>query len=139
MRLLFLAPVFLLAAAPAAAQYHDSRDDEIVRALPTPGEMADVSDMIGRVMSAMMDIEIGGVVEAIDPGARGPRDRTLRDMAGRDDPYFEDRMRRSVYGAVTDMGDIMTDITILTPRLRRSLEDLGRDVDDAVRDLPSRR
>lgn len=141
MRSIILAAPLLALAAPAqAAPVPEYMDPDIARAIPNPDELADIGDLVGRVMGAMLDVQIGGVLDAIDPYGRDRRSgSTIRDLAGPDDPYLEERMRRSIDVAATHAGDVMTDIAILTPRLRRSFEDMSRDIEDATRDLPSRR
>ena len=138
MRLSSLALPLLLFAMPAAAQ--PAPDEDIARALPSPGELDAIGSTLGRVVSALMDVRIDGLGEAIDPDWQNAHqhERTLGDLARRDDPYAEERMRRSVDVATSHMGEVMTDIAILTPRLRHSLENLQRDVEDATRDLPRR-
>ena len=138
------APLFLpllALAAPAAAQ--PDRDDvmerDIARALPSPGELAATGDLLSRIMGAMLDVEIGGVMQAIDPAARPRPGETLGDLARRDDPYFEERMHHSVGATIETMDDVMADVAILAPRLLRSLDDFSRNIEDATRDLPSRR
>src|SRR3546814_20671446 len=68
---------------------------------------------------------------------RDPRDadryQTVRDMATRDDPYAEERMRGSI-GAITDNMALMTEkLAVLIPVLSRSMIDLERRMDEAMR------
>ncbi|QPQ54948.1 hypothetical protein IC614_11655 [Allosphingosinicella flava] len=130
-------------ATPLAAQPVDPVDAEIARAIPSPAELDALGVVLGRVMGAMMDVEIGGLMDAIDPDggdsrSRGRDRRTIGDLAERDDPYARERMQRGVEVATANMGDVMTDIAILAPRLRRTFEHVGRDIEDATRDLPRR-
>ena len=145
MRASLIALPLLILAAPLSAQVSpyptDERDAEIARAIPTQAEMDALGAVLGRVTGALMDVEIGGVIDAIDPEGgdawkREERSRTIGDLAGADDPYAKERMERSVEIATSGMGDVMTDIAILAPRLRRTFEEVGRDIEDATRDLP---
>jgi hypothetical protein len=136
-KLIIAASVFALAAPAAAQDYPDPRDDEIVRDLPPPGEVEEVGNAIGRAADAIMDVEIGPVVDAIDPGRRFERrgrDRTIGDLASRRDPYARERMRDSIYAATAGIGAVIEQIAVLTPVLRRTIEDAERRMDAAMRD-----
>ena len=135
MRKLIFAASLLAVAAPAAAQpYPDPRDDEIARDLPPPGEIEAMGDALGDVADAIMDVDIGPVVDAMDPYRRHRhRERTLGDLASRDDPYARERIRDSIGAATFGLAATVEQLAILTPVLRRSLEDAARRMDDAMR------
>ena len=134
MRKLILAASVLACAAPAFSQpYLDRRDDEIVRALPHPGQIEEVGDTVGRVAEAIMDVPVGPIADAIDPyRRRGHRDETLGDIAHRDDPYARERMRDQIGAATVGLGAILSELAVVTPVLRRSLEDATRRMEDAM-------
>ena len=136
MRQLIIAAIALAAAAPAAAQsYPDPRDEEIVDAMPRAGDIAEMGETLGRVAEALMDIEVGPLVDAIDPGRRldrGARERTLGDVASRDDPYARERVRDQVEAATFGLGAAMEQLAVVTPVLRRSLEDAAERMEDAM-------
>ena len=126
-------------AAPAAAQsFPHEMDDEIARSLPSPGAVEGAGRVVERVADAVLDVPVGGVVEAIDPTRRVDRDETLGDMAGRDDPYARERIRDSIGGLTVGMNEMMTRIAVIAPVLRRSLADLERNLGGVMRDLPGR-
>jgi hypothetical protein len=135
MRKLILAASILACAAPVAAQnYPDPRDEAIVRALPHPGQIEAVADTVGRVADAIMDVPVGPIADAVDPTRRGRhRDETLGDIAHRDDPYARERMRDQIGAATVGLGAIMGELAVVTPVLRRSLEDATRRMEDAMR------
>ncbi|HEX8579653.1 MAG TPA: hypothetical protein VF655_08680 [Allosphingosinicella sp.] len=134
MRKLIIAATLLASAVPALAQpYHHSRDDEIVRDLPRAGEIEEVGDQVGRVADAILDVPIGPIADAVDPYRRGRhRDETLGDIARRDDPYARERMRDQIGAATVGLGAIMQELAVMTPVLRRSLEDATRRMEDAM-------
>ena len=125
----------LALAAPAAAQPGpDPRDEEIVRALPSADELAEVGETLGRVTEALMDIPVGPILDAVDPYRRGRhRDQTLGDVASRGDPYARERVRDQVEAATVGAGAAMEGIAVVTPVLRRSLEDAVIRMEDAMR------
>lgn len=134
MRKLIIAASALAFAAPAAAQpYPDPRDEEIVRALPHPGEVEEIGDTVGRVADAILDVPIGPIADAVDPYRRGRhRDETLGDIARRDDPYARERIRDQVGAATVGVAAAVAELSVLTPVLRRSLEDATRRMEDAI-------
>jgi hypothetical protein len=138
MRKLILAASVLACAAPAFAQPYpdrrpDRRDEEIVRALPQGRDLEAVGETVGRVADAIMDVPVGPIVDAVDPHRRGRhRDETLGDIAHRDDPYARERMRDQIGAATVGLGAVMSEIAVVTPVLRRSLEDAARRMEDAM-------
>lgn len=135
MRKLIIAMTALAAAAPAFAQpHHDPRGDDLVRRLPPPHEVERIGDSLGRATDALMDVDIGPVVDALDPYnrryRRGPE--TLGDLAGRRDPYARERMRAEIGAVTIGLGAAVEQIAVMTPILRRSLEDSIRRMDDAI-------
>jgi hypothetical protein len=139
MRKLILTLAAVAAASPALAQaqaFEDPRDAEIARSLPSRGEMEAMTHGLDRALAAILNMDVRPLRDAIDPLGRGrydARERTLRDVAGRDDPYFEDRLRTTLYGTSAGMGQMMQALAAATPVLRRSLEDAARNVEDAMR------
>lgn len=122
-------------AAPAAAQSFPSEmDDDLVRSLPSPHVVEGAGRVIERVADAVLDVPVGGIVEAIEPGRRVRRDETLGDLARRDDPYARERIRDSIGGLTVGMNVMLTQVAILAPVLRRSLADLERNLDRAIHD-----
>lgn len=141
MRLLLAAAAVAFAAPAAAAPYpHDDYGDEIAESLPSPEAIEDAGRAVDRAMGALMNVRVGELAEAVDPG-RDPRrrDETLGDMASRNDPYFEQRMRGTVAGATVGMGVMMERLAVLAPVLRETMRDVERQVEDATRDLPRHR
>lgn len=124
----------LLAASPATAQpYPDPRDEAIVRSLPDPRHVEELGDTLGRVVEAIMDVPIGPIADAVDPYRRGrDRNETLGDIASRDDPYARERIRDQVGAATVGVSAAAEQLAVLTPVLRRSLEDATRRMEDAM-------
>ena len=149
MRRFLIAAAAIALAGPATAQevFTPEMDRDIAQAIPPAEEVEAMGETMDRVLGAFLDIPIGPIVDAVeaaDPDARRarrhhPRDRTLRDMASRDDPYFEDRMRDSIHGVTAGMGAMMEQIAVLAPVMRRSLGEMERNVAEAMRDRERRR
>jgi hypothetical protein len=138
LRKLILAAAALAFALPAAASaqssphFPDEMDDDIVRSLPHPDQVEDMAEVAGRAAEAVLDVPIGGVVRAIDPTRPVRRDDTIADVSG--DPYLRDRIRDSVGDVAIGMGDVMAQVAVVAPALRRSLADLERNLDRAIND-----
>jgi hypothetical protein len=126
-----------LAAPAAQAQSSPSfpreMDRDIVRSLPAPEEVEDMAGVAGRAAEAILDVPIGGVVRAIDPTRRVPRDATVGEMAGRDDPYLRERVRDSVDGLAVGMGDMIAQVAVIAPELRRALAGVELSLERAIR------
>jgi hypothetical protein len=136
LRKLIIAVTALAAAAPAVAQpYPDPRDERIVRSLPEPHEVERLGDALGRATEALMDVDIGPIADAMDPynrrSRRGPE--TLGDLAGgRHDPYARERIRGQIGAVTVGLGAAVEQMAVMTPILRRSLEDATRRMQDAI-------
>ena len=136
MRKLIIAMTALAAAAPAFAQPHyDPRDEDIVRRLPPPHEVERIGDSLGAAAEAMMDVDVAPVVDALDPyhrRYRHGRRETLGDLASRRDPYARERMRSEIGAVTVGLGAAVEQFAVLTPILRRSLEEATRRMEDAI-------
>ena len=136
MRKLIIAVTALAAAAPLAAQpYPDPRDDEIVRRLPPPGEVERIGDAVGAATDALMDVDVGPLADALDPyhrRYRHGRRETLGDLAGRRGPYARERMRAEIGAVTVGLGAAVQSMAVVTPILRRSLEDATRRMEEAL-------
>jgi hypothetical protein len=143
MHKLVIAAAAIAFAAPAFAQlpppkvpYQDPLEDRITRSIPSPGEIEAMAPALDRSMNVLMNMDIGPLMDAVDPLRRSPDygrpGRTLGAMGGRDDPYFEERMRSSVYGATANMGRMMGAFAAAAPALARSMRELERAMSDAM-------
>jgi hypothetical protein len=134
LRKLIIAASALAIAAHAAAQPRpDPRDEEIVRALPDRHEVERIGETMERVTDALMDVDVGPIVDAVE-GRRHSRHHreTLGDIATHGDPYARERIRSQARAATVGMTAAVEQMAVLTPVLRRSLEDAVRRVEDAM-------
>lgn len=138
LKLLVVALVGMI-AAPASAQSVRSDPvrsgdigEDIVRSLPHPYDVEDAGGKIGAAVGAILDVPIGGVVQAIDPAARVDPRETLGDVAGRGDPDFEGRMKDEVAGLSVKAADMVRGLAAAGPVLGRSLAQLERDLERAL-------
>ena len=147
MRRLLIGIAAIALAGPAAAQpdLERDRDEDIRRAIPPAEQIEVVGETIDRTLGAVLDIPIGPLVDAIDaadPAGRrhrryGRYDR-IRDVAGLDDPYFEERLRDQIHGVTIGMGAMAEHLAVIAPEMRRALERVEHDVARAMDDARAR-
>ena len=120
MRPLLIAAMAAVAAFPAAAQP------------PRPSErVQEYAPAIDRAADAMLNVDVGPIVDALDPYGRHHR-RTLRDMARRNDPDFEHRMHATIYGTAGAMGRAADAFAAAEPALRRAFTQFEHDMAAAM-------
>lgn len=119
-RVLILAAATTLIAVPAAASAQ--RPSERIR---------DYAPAIDRTAEAMLNLDLGPILDAADPGRYHGR-HTLRAMAPRDDPNFERRLHATVYGTAARMGAAADAIAAAEPALRRTFYQLQQDIGLAI-------
>jgi hypothetical protein len=138
MHKLLIAAAAAALAAPAVAQapVTDPLEEEIVRSIPHPGEVEAMAPVLDRSVGALMEFDVGPLVDAADPYGRRPGygmpGRTLRELGRRDDPYFEERLRGSIYGATADVSRMMGAFAAAAPSLARSVRELEQALGTAI-------
>jgi hypothetical protein len=120
MRLLLIAAASAFVAVPAAAQP------------PRPGErIQDYAPAIDRAADAMLNLDVGPIMDAVDPYGRHHR-RTLSEMARRDDPDFDRRMHATIYGTAGRMARAADAFAAAEPALRHALNQFENDMAAAL-------
>jgi len=121
-----LVPVALLAfATPALA--HDDRGRTAADAAAAAELLGDprvqdlAADRLSAAVAAMLDLRIGGLERAVDPGSRAHPDETLRDHLDRDDPDFEARLHHRTRRAVGAAGAVSGELAAMLPELQARL------------------
>jgi hypothetical protein len=99
-----------------------------------PGQVRAMGGAMDRLLGAVLDLPIGGIAAAVDPYGRGGYHpgATVRDMATRDDPYAEARMRAGIRGATRGVGAMSEALTRMMPVLQRSIDEVGREIAGAM-------
>lgn len=126
MRLLIFAAASTLIALPAAAQ-------PPYRAPPPrpSDQIRSYAPAVDRATDALLDIDLGPLLDAVDPYRRhGPH--TLRDMARRDDPDFDRRLRASIYGNAAAAGRVADAVAAAEPALRQAADQIRRGMVAAI-------
>ena len=131
-------PILIAAAAaflPAPA---------LAQQMPSGAEIEAMAPAIDRMTGALLDIDVGGFIDAADPYARRPGygrpGRTVGAMARRRDPHFDARLRGSIYGGTAQAGRMMDAFAAAMPALRQSLDQarvgIAAAIDDYHRGVP---
>jgi len=141
-KLLMSAAAAALLAGPAAAQpdpiFDAELDARVAASIPSSEEVEALAPAIDRMSGALLDLDVGPLMHAADPWRRHRGRHTLRDIAGRDDPYFEHRLRGSIYGTTAGIGRMMDAIAVAAPAMRRSLSQMEREMALALDRAPPR-
>jgi hypothetical protein len=142
---LLIATAAAALAAPVLAQdaYDDRLEERIAGAASMAEEVEAMAPALDRSVGALMNVDVGPVLDAADPWRRRPGygrpGRTLGALGARDDPYFEDRVRSSLYGATADMSRMMGAFSAAAPALAQSIRQIERAMSVAIDDYHSRR
>ncbi len=112
------------------------RDEQDGLAPPVmhPGQIEAMGGAMDRLLGAIMNLPIGGIAAALDPYNRGGvhPNATVRDMATRDDPYAERRLRAGIRGATRGVGAMSHALARMMPVLERSIELVAREMVAAI-------
>jgi hypothetical protein len=134
-RALFALPLLALTLpAPALAQDMDSDTAAAARQLQDPRAQDALADALSAMVAAMLDMRIGGVVNAVakaDPEGRArpvDPDMTVADMAAKGNPDFQDNLNDDIRGGTRMVGAMAGAMAELLPQL----SGLARDVEERV-------
>ena len=144
MHKLLIAAAAAACASPGLAQTApvDPLEDKIVRAIPDPEQIEAMAPALDRLLGALLTVDVGPIIDAVDIDRRRPdygrSGRTLGALGSRDDPYFEDRLRSSIYQVTADSGRMMGAFASAAPALARSLREMQNAIGAAVEDYHRR-
>ena len=137
---LSLLPIALL-ASPVVAQAPAPALDESIRIPPEltdPATMARVGDTVGALSHALMNMPVGEVQAAIEgrPATAADRHRTVRDVASRGDPNFEQNLQRQIAQGQETMQASMRAMAAAMPAISRAVNDAAQEIERATANLP---
>jgi hypothetical protein len=136
MRSALLAMLALSVATPAVAASEAQRDMEVMaETLKNPRTQDAMAGAMGAMLGAILDMRVDGIAKALEPLNGGKKlkmkGKTIREMAERKDPDFEDKMEDRTRAAVGGMGALASAMAIMLPQL----EDAARKMGDALPDM----
>lgn len=126
----FLIPlgVIALVATPAAAQprREQPREEQALRG--GAEAMRQAAPMLDRSTDRALGLDIGPILDALNPYSPPGRHMTLRELGRRDDPDFDRKLRRSIYRGSARAAATLDAMATATPSIRQSL----RQMEDAI-------
>jgi hypothetical protein len=88
-------------------------------------------------------MRLDGIAKALEPLNGGKRvdlkGRTVREMAERDDPYFEEKLQGGTRAVIGGMGAMASALATAMPELERAMAKMGEAMDKAQQRLPDAR
>ena len=116
----FAAPVV---AAPSKAQ---SDMEAMAAKLQRPETQDAMSGALMAMLGAFMDMRVDGIAKALEPMNGGKpikmKGRTIREMAERSDPHFEQKLEGGSRAMVASAGAMAGALAAAMPELERALE-----------------
>jgi|GEM_PF-2799075 len=143
MRIL-LATAILVMSTPALAQEVPSaatqKAEALAEKLNDPVMQAALAGGMEAMVQSVLDMRVDGIAKAMEPltgKSANMRGKTVRDLASRDDPNFDARVRDSSRRAVTGAGAMAGGLAAAMPELEAALRKIG-DAMERMRDrMPS--
>lgn len=131
MRIL-LATAFLVISTPALAQAEPSRASEKAQAvadkLNDPIMQAALAGGMEAMVQSVLDMRVDGIAKAMEPLTGKPskmRGKTVRDLASRDDPHFDEHVHDSTRKMVAGTGAMASGLAAAMPELEAAMRKMG--------------
>lgn len=114
-------------ASPALAASQTQRDmEQMAQKLQRPETQAAMSGALMAILGAFMDMRVDGIAKALEPMNGGKpikmKGRTIREMAERSDPHFEQKLEGGSRAMVASAGAMAGALAAAMPELERALE-----------------
>lgn len=121
---LALAGTAALVALPVAAQHRDDgqREEQALRGGAAAVRQA--APMVEGSADAALELDVGPLLDALHPYSPRGRHMTLRELARRDDPDFDAKLRRSIYRGSARAAATLDAMANAAPSIRRSLREM---------------
>lgn len=135
--MLALLAVPLLAAAPPPAAGGDAIAS-VQQALDDPRTEARFGQIVQALSDAVLNLRVGEIQAAAEgrPATAAERKLTVRDVARRDDPQFESKLKRQLAQSVPALRQSMRALSASLPAIAKSFEDAGAAIERATTNLP---
>lgn len=121
----------LVLAAPLPVHAADAPMQSTVERLNDPVQQDRMADTVAAMVRALMQLNVGPLAEAVaraDPesgAAAIPRDATLGEIAGKDDPYYAERVGDDVRAGTRMAGQAASTLASYAPVLKDMARDLA--------------
>ena len=145
MRKVLVATAFLVLSAPVCAQDRPSPATDKAQAmadrLNDPVMQAALAGGMEAMVDSVLDMRVDGVAKAMEPLTGKPAHmsgKTVRDLAARDDPHFDEREHSSTRAMVSGAGAMAGGLAAAMPELEAAMRKMGDAVARARSGLPHR-
>ena len=120
----FLIPVAALGGITLVASHlaAQPREEQVLRGGAAAVRQA--APLLDRSTDAALDLDIGPLLDALDPWSPRGRRMTLRELGRRDDPDFERKLRNSIYRSSARAAATLDAMATAAPSIRRSLREM---------------
>ncbi len=138
MRLLLIAVPLTLIASPALAAPRHGQAPQLPRELTDPKMADQMGRVAGALTRAFMNLPVGEIQAAIEgrPATSDDRRRTVRDLAGRNDPNFDQRIERQAANSGAAIQAGARAMAAALPAIMQSLDRAADEIDRATANLP---
>ncbi len=139
MRSIMFVAVALAVSTPAIAADQPSeatRDaQDMAEKLNDPVMQSAMAGGMSAILGALLDMRIDGIAKALEPLNGGKKikmkGKTVRDLAERDDPRFEEKMQGQTRAAVGGMGAMATAMATMLPQLEQAMGKMSEAMNEA--------
>ena len=143
MRLGLVVLPLALSAAPALAQPIALPPAE-AQATQLPPQLADpmtadrIADAMQSLSQALLDLRVGRLQAALEGRRATPSEKrlTVRDLARRDDPAFEQRLQKRIADARPKMEQSIKALNEAVPEVAEDLQRAQRSIERAIANMP---
>jgi hypothetical protein len=135
-----IAAVPLLCAAPASAA-DPAIDDAVAQAqrvLDDPRNEQVVTSIMDTMTDALLNLPVGEIEAATQGRVASPEEKrlTVRDIARRDDPQFEAKLKSRLAQSGPALRQSMRSLSAALPALAKSFEDAGKAIERMHANMP---
>jgi hypothetical protein len=116
---------------------------EMADKLNNPAVQSAMVTGLDGMLAALLDMRLDGIAKALEPLNGGKKLRmkgkTVRELAERDDPRFEQKMHGNTRAMASGMGALASALAAAMPQLEAAMDKMGDAMDKAKDRLPSDR
>jgi hypothetical protein len=125
----FILPVLALSlAAPGIAHASEAQRDmeQMSDRLKDPRTQDAMSGALMAMLGALMDMRVDGIAKALEPMNGGKKlkmkGRTIREIAERRDPHFEDKIEGGSRAMIGSLGALAGALAQAMPELEKAMD-----------------
>jgi TolA-binding protein len=144
LRSVLLGSIALALSTPAMASDAPSKTtqdaQDMAEKMNNPAVQSAMVSGLDGMLAALLDMRIDGIAKALEPLNGGKKlkmkGRTVREMAERDDPRFEQKMQGNTRAMASGMGALASALAAAMPQLEAAMDKMDDAMDKAKDRLP---